>query len=535
MKKISIISLFLLTLAAYLLFNAGIAVTDPVESNYALTAKEMLLSGDLLSPRIYGHYWYDKPAMIYWLIAGCYKIFGINEFAARFPAAIFSALSVTLTYWFALEIYHNRRIAWLSALALATSLEFWLLSKMIITDAILFFFFSLVLVSFYLGVTRREKQWYMLAGAAAGFAVLTKGPVGLALPGLVILAYLFASRQLKELKQLLSPAAVSVFLLITLPWYLYMYTAHGHEFVYTFLGLHNFLRATVSEHPKDNYFYYYLILFPVSLLPWTGIFIREVFTKGATVNERNPHRLFLLLWPAVIIAFFTAMATKYPTYVFPALFPAALLTGWQLDKMLSSAKRKEWLWLTVPALALFATFAAGGKLLKVTADVRLLYIVAATSILAILWYQIKGRIQALPIVVILSVAITGLTLIASAVIPYTDLRSAKALSASLTQDDIVVGAVGDYPTSAVFYSGKLVTRLVNDPAQLEIQGVWAGKYTMPMETLDDFQKRTSHNKEVYLIVNQHGSDKGTVKLSDKGFAPVFDHGYATLYKKASGI
>lgn len=535
MKKISIISLFLLTLAAYLLFNASIAVTDPVESNYALTAKEMFLSGDWLSPRIYGHYWYDKPAMIYWLIAACYKLFGINEFAARFPAALFSALSVTLTYWFALEIYQNRRIAWLSALALATSLEFWLLAKMIITDAILFFFISLVLVSFYIGITRRGNQWYMLAGAAAGFAVLTKGPVGIVLPGLVILTYLLASRQLRALKQLLSPTAVIVFLVITLPWYIYMYAVHGQEFVYTFLGLHNFLRATVSEHPNDNHFYYYLVLFPVSLLPWTGVFIKELFLKGTKGSERNPHRLFLLLWPAVIIAFFTAMATKYPTYVFPALFPAALLTGWQLDKMICTANRKDWLWLTVPALVLFATFAAGGKLLKVTADVRLLYIVAAASILAILWYQCKGRIQAMPLVVVISVAITGLTLITSAVIPYADLRSAKALSASLTQDGIVVGAVGDYPASAVFYSGKLVTRLVNDPLQLELQGVWAGKYTMPMETLADFQKRTSHDKEVYLIIDQHGSGKGTVKLSDKEFAPVSDHGYASLYKKASDI
>jgi len=68
-------------LVFFLPFNSHIPVTDPVEANYALTAKEMLFSGNWLSPQIYGHYWYDKPAMIYWLIAASYKLFGVNEFA----------------------------------------------------------------------------------------------------------------------------------------------------------------------------------------------------------------------------------------------------------------------------------------------------------------------------------------------------------------------------------------------------------------------------------------------------------------------
>ena len=76
-------------LALYLLGNWAIAVTDPVESNYTLTALEMLRSGDYVSPRIYGNYWYDKPAFFYWELIVAYKLFGVNEFAARFFPAVF--------------------------------------------------------------------------------------------------------------------------------------------------------------------------------------------------------------------------------------------------------------------------------------------------------------------------------------------------------------------------------------------------------------------------------------------------------------
>ena len=143
-NSFSVAVVFAAAFVFFLLFNGNISVTDPVESNYALTAKEMLLSGDWLSPRIYGQFWFDKPIMIYWLIAVSYGVFGVNEFAARFPAALFAAASVAWVYWFGGKLYASQRTAFFSALVLATSLEFWILSRMIITDAVLFFFHQCV-------------------------------------------------------------------------------------------------------------------------------------------------------------------------------------------------------------------------------------------------------------------------------------------------------------------------------------------------------------------------------------------------------
>jgi len=102
--------LLLLIFGAIILLtaNGSLAITDPVESNYALTAKEMVASGDYLSPRIFGNYWYDKPAFFYWeMIASC-LILGVNEFALRFPSAVMGLLSLALLYFFTRRLYGHR-------------------------------------------------------------------------------------------------------------------------------------------------------------------------------------------------------------------------------------------------------------------------------------------------------------------------------------------------------------------------------------------------------------------------------------------
>ena len=136
----------------FLAANQLLAVTDSAESNYALTAKEMIQSGDWLSPQIYGHYWYDKPIFYYWELALSFRLFGINEWAARFPAAVTGILNIWFVFWFASRVY-GRKVGFVSALILGTSLEFWVLSKAIVTDSTLFLFMNGAIAFFYLGYT----------------------------------------------------------------------------------------------------------------------------------------------------------------------------------------------------------------------------------------------------------------------------------------------------------------------------------------------------------------------------------------------
>ena len=527
-KSLTALLVFLAALTFYLAFNAYIPITDPVESNYALTAKEMVETGDWLSPRIYGHYWFDKPIMIYWLIALSFKVFGITDFAARFPAALFSAGSVAFIYWFGQKLFANTKAALLSALVLATSLEFWVLAKMIITDAVLFFYTSISLATLYLGLRYTGWGWYVVAYAVAGLAVLTKGPVGLVLPGLIVISYIVLTRQWQLAKRLFLLPGLVVFLLVASPWYLQMYQLHGSEFIDTFLGLHNYIRATVSEHPNDNVFYYYLVLFPVSMLPWTGILFRSM---GILRKEPKTSPLvYLAIWPLIIIVFYTLMATKYPTYVFPASFPVALLIGHTLSKMQSMRDRKSWWYLSIPTLLLIVIISVSSQFLPTTANWTLLYLCAILFSMIILWLQIKGNVYDMPKVVAIATVIMCLLLINNGLIPLSASRSGKSVASFLPTQGAMVASYGEYSTSAVYYSGYNIPRLVHEQESQE-QSPWSGKYTMPIAEIKMFDAMATKNPLSFVIVNDKNKNEFMSEEFSEKFYPVNNENNRTLYQR----
>jgi 4-amino-4-deoxy-L-arabinose transferase-like glycosyltransferase len=166
--------LFLLCAAVMILFfNNIMPVTDNVESNYALTAKEMVLSGDWISPQIYGTYWYDKPVFFYWLTAIAFKIFGFTDFAARFFPSVFGIVSLGFIGWCGRKLF-SEKAGFLAMLILSSFLMFFAISKLIITDAVLFLFFNATLMFFYLGYQGPSKSYYYLMYICAGLATLTK-------------------------------------------------------------------------------------------------------------------------------------------------------------------------------------------------------------------------------------------------------------------------------------------------------------------------------------------------------------------------
>jgi 4-amino-4-deoxy-L-arabinose transferase-like glycosyltransferase len=457
----------------------------------------MLLNGDFISPMIYGHYWFDKPIMTYLGIAVCYKLFGINEFAARLPAAVAGAASVAFLYWFYCKLFINRRGALLSAMVLATSLEFWVLSRMIITDMLLFFCNSAALALLYLGLQAEKRSLIVMAYAAAGLAVLVKGPVGIVLPGLIIIFFLVVTRQWRLFGRLFLWQGIAMFFLVAAPWYIVMYQRHGAEFINTFLGLHNYVRATVSEHPQDNVFYYYLVLFPISMLPWSGLMLKAL---GGLKRQFAHHARFLFIWLAGFLVFYTLMATKYPTYVFPAMFPAALLIGYELNTMLHSLNRRSWWWLTLPSVLLFAVFAAARVFLKETSGMPVLA-GAVFGIAAVLWLQIKGNYHRLPMTVAAVTIVISLLLIQSALVPLAEQRSAKTIVQNLPTQGAMVGLYGDYATSAVFYSGYTIPQLKDDATEETTS--WSGKYTMPKETVTAYTQRALQHDSAYLLVTDN--------------------------------
>lgn len=343
-------------LALYWLGNWMIPVTDPVETNYTQTAKEMLLAGDFISPRIFGNYWYDKPVFFYWELIAAFGLFGVNDFAARMFSGLFGVIGIVMTYFFARRLYGAKTGLW-SALILGTSFGYWLIAKTVVTDLTLFVFFNAVLVFFYLAYTGTNKNLYYLCYAAAALAVLTKGPIGILLPGLIVTIYLFLRRDFSAVKEM-KPLGLLLFFAVALLWYGPMIALHGKDFIDNFLGVHNVLRATQSEHPMWDVWWYYSVLFFLVMFPWS--FTLPVaawrWIKARRMPGLDEKELFLAVWALSIYWFYQMMATKYTTYTLPASLPIAILMARFLMNRLTLAQRVLAVWAA--ALVLLTFFVA---------------------------------------------------------------------------------------------------------------------------------------------------------------------------------
>ncbi|SDF36094.1 ArnT family glycosyltransferase [Sporomusa acidovorans] len=515
------VSLFLVAFISFLLFSHLMPITDPVESNYALTAKEMVGSADWLSPRIYGQVWYDKPVFFYWLTALAFKWFGFSDMAARVVPALFGGLGVVLLYWFITKT-SSQAAALLSALVMATSFEYVLLAKFVITDMVLFVFSSAALVFFYLAYTGvgGTKRWYLPMYVSMALAVLTKGPVGLLLPSLVVVSFILVQRKWMELRQMSILPGLFLFLVVALPWYAAMYYVHGSEFTTTFFGVHNYLRATVSEHPKDNVIYFYIVVFLLSMLPWSLLTVKALVAGAKGYMMRTSSlRIFCFIWAGVYLIFYSLMATKYLTYTFPTLFPLAILTGHYLERVLFFNKKSTiHYWVGLPVY--IATFAMVGAAYFELDDMRLPVVAGSLMlIITVAWWQIRKRhaktllslFCAFQILVYIALFFLAFPALA-------DTRSDKKLAQDLAEyGSYRLGFYEFYSTSAVYYGGKTAVKLVAaaEAAMPEQPGLsWSSKYTMPTESLRNFVSSPEKERTV-IVVPQEQTEQFLGKIKDQ--------------------
>ncbi|BBB93297.1 MAG TPA: glycosyltransferase family 39 protein [Methylomusa anaerophila] len=304
----------------------GTPLLDPDEPVYAQTSKEMIQYNDYISPQIFGEYWYDKPPMYYWLVAAAYNIFGINEFSARFPSAFLAVAGVLVLYLFGRELF-SRRAAMTGALVLATSIEYFYLGKAAVTDITFNFCLMVSLLSF---ITKRYYLFYIFAG----LATVTKGPIGLLFPGIIIFLYLLCNRSFRKLGDMKLSAGIIICSVVALPWYIAMYQIHGNAFIETFLGLNNVIRFTSPEHPEGMLWYYFVPVLIIGFFPWTAILVQSIWASLTKSNyEQRTKLIFLIIWTASIFLFFSVSRTKLISYILPMFPPLALIVGWYIDTL----------------------------------------------------------------------------------------------------------------------------------------------------------------------------------------------------------
>lgn len=338
--KNTVLHILILVLISGFLFLfclGNMPLTDPDETFYAQTAKEMISKGEWVTPHIFGKPQFEKPIFYYWLIELSYKIFGINEFAARFPSAIFGILGILGIYFIGRLIF-SPLCGLLSGLVMATSVAYLAISRACVTDMVLTVFILLCLMFFMYGWQREKKFYYFFAAAMAAFAVLTKGPIGLFLPGMVILAYWVTGKRWRELKKVPFFLSILIFLIISLPWYLLVTKIHGSTFISEFLGFQNVTRFLVPEHRIGISPFFYVPVVFGGIFPWTLFLIFAVwlfYREDNSVSKFSGYKLFLAAWFLIVFGFFSISRTKLVTYILP-LFPVlAIFVGRFWDKCIA--------------------------------------------------------------------------------------------------------------------------------------------------------------------------------------------------------
>ena len=496
-------ALFLLTVLSYGFYNAYLPITDPVESNYVLSAITMLKHNSWISPMIYDQVWYDKPPLTYWALMISYKLFGISDFTSRIPNTLIAGGSVALMYHLVYRIKESKYIAVMSALLLFSALQFWYISHAVITDGFLFFFSLAIFGYSYLAFAKNDKYSMVKAYGAAALAVVTKGPVGIVLPGLILLLFIairwFTKKDNddyslnKDIKLLFNPFGIFLFIILASPWYIAMYSIHGQDFISGFLGLHNMERALVSEHPKFNVWYYYLIIVPIALLPWTPAVIYQL----KSIKWKENFYLLGAIWFIVIVLFYSLVATKYITYTLPAIIPCII---WGAEAITNSFYNKSTSFkyiVTIPLAIYVLLFLVASIVTPELNSVPLIVALILIVLFALLAKQYNNN--KLPLSIYLTIPLTILyTAITITVTPILFDQSGlqfKPYVESKTQPTYIYGT---YYTSILYYTGDTPTQVFIHTTD---NPLWtAGKTLMPTITVDEFEKRVSIEKGAIIIV-----------------------------------
>ena len=445
---LSAIWLGIICSVAFLLHLGSIGLVDETEPLFVEASRQMTVTGDWITPYFNGETRFDKPPLIYWLIALGFQTFGVNEWTARFPSAL-SAIALVILGFYTLRRFgyprpgvvpprqdpspstihpsthppspapnsdltptdpplHSQPLsaqtdifaadyasslpsssvnstnlslwlsAWIGAMIMALTPEIIGWARMGVSDMLLTGCIGCSLFCFFMAYAqpdypKRQTAWYMAFYILLGLAVLAKGPVGVVLPGLVVLAFLAIVGRLRQvlLREMHLIWGLLIFFAIAVPWYILVIQANGQAYIDSFFGYHNFQRFTSVVNGHDAPIYFYVLVVLLGFAPWSMYvplaIARLRFWRWREWRQQPRQAqlsLFALVWFAVIFGFFTVATTKLPSYVLPLMPAAAILVGLLWSDVLTRPRQPQ-KGLVISAvfnLLLFVAFAIVGLL-----------------------------------------------------------------------------------------------------------------------------------------------------------------------------
>ena len=487
-----------LRLAAYAILAAILylpalgraALWEPDEGRYAEIAREMVVSGDYVTPRDNFELYFEKPPLVYWAEAVAIKIFGVNEFAVRLPAALFSISQVVIAAALA-EAMLGATAGFLAALALALSPLFFSLARFATLDPALAFFLTAALAAFYAAsrcdsfALRSARRWMLTSSAMLALGTLAKGPVALLLGVAIAFIWLASERRLAEIRGMPLVLCALIYSAIVAPWFVLM-ELRNPGFL-NFFFIHEHLQRYVSskEHGWGPWFFIPIVIGGT----WPWIFFASLgwssmrrgdgsessgapAERTSSAGRRRSAASFLAIWFAVIFIFFSIPRSKLGTYILPALPPLAIFAGYGLSRLSSLAANSRRRLLAGFAIAntifaLAALIFLGAVLRKINPGFMLDGILVSFIVAGggILMYALGRESSRIPY------AIGAIALAMLAMVPLTNRAREHASSISTYRNlahivqpfaarDCILGSYRHYIQSLPFYTGRRETRVL---------------------------------------------------------------------------
>jgi 4-amino-4-deoxy-L-arabinose transferase-like glycosyltransferase len=307
----------------------------PSEGRYIEIPRQILATGDWLTPHLNGVQYFEKPPLFYWMQAvflSIGEVLGEGEFWGRIATALVVVFTCLVTYAVGRIIY-NRRAGVLASLALATSILGYGLSRVSMLDAPVSLFLTCTIASFLFAQKTGKVKFYYLMYVAAALAVMTKGLIGIVIPAMVIGSWILLTKNWQILKQARLFTGLLLFLAIAAPWHILMARAHPEFANFYFIHEH-FERFLTSEHKRTAPWWFFIAVTFAGFFPYW--FVTPQLFRGLWKKTEN---LFLLLWILLPLLFFSSSHSKLVPYIFPIFPPLFVLIGKRLSDMWDSKKK----------------------------------------------------------------------------------------------------------------------------------------------------------------------------------------------------
>ncbi|MFM9885684.1 MAG: phospholipid carrier-dependent glycosyltransferase [Burkholderiales bacterium] len=502
------IAVSLLLLVAWFGFLELRGLFAPDEGRYAQIPQAMVATGDWVTPRLNGFKYFEKPPLQYWATAVAFKVFGESEWSARLWPALTGFLGALVIGWAGARTA-GLQVGFVASFIVATSLAYFMAGQYLTLDMGLSFFFTSAVAFFIIAQheatsARSRTRWMLLVWAALAAATLSKGLIGIVLPGLAIGLYIALARDFRLIGRLAILPGTIVFLAIAAPWFVFVQDRNP-EFLHFFFVREHFERFTLPEHRRPGPWWYFIPILVIGTLPWTPMVLGAMWRSLlAAIRQRAaPERssfnidLLLLVWVATVFVFFSVSRSKLPAYILPILPPLALLAARQIANFDARTIVRSALWslATSVVLAVVGVVLVGraspGDAALIERSMVWLYAAFAASIgggIAAALVARRGNATIACVVLGLSTPIT--VLLATAGIHTIDeIRSSRQIVQSAfgaspqRTDTIPFYSVDTFDHSVPFYLGRPVIMVAHRSELREGIAADPGKF---IESVDAF-------------------------------------------------